>query len=84
MGVLRDTVGEGAPNRGGFPNQLPNLLAALPPDAQDDLRALFDDHTKAIPEIRRAVMDLYPDAPVHAESTWFRWARMWRRDGVKY
>lgn len=82
MGELAERV-SGVRKRSGAPSQLPVLLKSLPSDAAEDVRTLFDNPATNIAELRRQVMDRYPDAPVMSESTWFYWARMWKQ-GQRY
>lgn len=83
VGKLGKAVRE-APSRMGTHHRLPEVLEALPEDARNDLRALFDDPRINVAEIRRQVMALFPDAPKHPESTWFYWAREWRNEGRRF
>lgn len=80
MGALADAVKATTKGNGGQKPKLPVMLDALPDDARQDVLDLFMVPTTNVAQLRRLVHDMYPDVPQFAESTWFKWAREYRRD----
>lgn len=79
MGELLNAVKASPTSAGGQKPKLPAVLAALPDDAREDLLGLFMVETTNVAQLRRIVHEKYPDVPRYAESTWFKWAREYRK-----
>jgi hypothetical protein len=79
VGQLAGAV-RGARSVGGQPHNLRKVLASLPDDERDDIRALLADPETDWAVFFRALKATYPDARHMTESTWRRWGKECRED----